>query len=51
MMILLGLVQVSAWDALGVLQLDRSELDPHFIDASDCRYLNRGAYDLMGTPY
>lgn len=45
-----GFFQISGWDLLGVLQLQPSDLDPKFYDASDCRYLNRGAYDLMGIP-
>jgi len=43
-----GLFQVSAWDLLGALQLDSKDIDPSFLADGDLRWLNRGAYDLMG---
>jgi len=43
-----GLFQVSAWDLLGALQLNSSDVDPQLLADGDLRWLNRGAYDLMG---
>lgn len=34
-----------------MLELDRSDLDPRFLADADCRWLNRGGYDLMGTDF
>lgn len=43
-----GLFQVSAWDLIGALQLESKDIDPEFLADGDLRWLNRGAYDLMG---
>jgi len=42
-----GLLQISAWDLLGILALQPSDLDAKFLADADCRWLNRGGYDLM----
>lgn len=44
-----GLFQVSAWDLVGALQLDSRDVDPSLLADGDLRWLNRGAYDLLGT--
>ena len=42
---------MSAWDLIGALQLDSKEVDPKFLEDGDLRWLNRGAYDLMGISF
>jgi len=47
-----GIFMLSAWDILGVLQLEPSNpqiVSGKFLADGDTRWLNRGAYDLMGV--
>lgn len=42
-----GVFALSGWDLVGALPLDRSEVRP-LIKDGDTRWIERGAYDLMG---
>jgi trehalose synthase len=42
-----GAFAVSGWDLAGALPVDRNSVKEHLAD-NDCRWLNRGAYDLAG---
>ncbi len=42
-----GVFAVSGWDLVGALTVDEESLGPIMADR-DCRWINRGAYDLMG---
>lgn len=42
-----GVFALSGWDLVGALTLDRSEVSD-LIAGGDTRWVNRGAYDLMG---
>ncbi len=43
-----GVFSLSAWDLVGALPLPRSEVEERTADG-DCRWINRGAVDLLGT--
>jgi trehalose synthase len=43
-----GVFALSGWDLVGALPLARSAVEPLLADG-DTRWINRGAYDLMGT--
>lgn len=43
-----GVFALSGWDLVGALPLDRSKVRP-LIGTGDTRWIERGAYDLMGT--
>ncbi len=43
-----GAFVVSGWDLVGALTIDRDSVRPRLAD-NDCRWLNRGAYDLAGV--
>jgi trehalose synthase len=43
-----GAFVVSGWDLVGALPLPREAVRPRLAD-DDCRWLNRGAYDLAGV--
>ena len=45
----IGVFQLSVWDLVGAIQLDRDELEPSFLADGDTRWLNRPAYDLLGS--
>lgn len=43
-----GVFALSGWDLVGALPLDRSKVR-HLIATGDTRWIERGAYDLMGS--
>ncbi|WP_367607995.1 alpha-amylase family glycosyl hydrolase [Legionella sp. W05-934-2] len=43
-----GIVNISGWDLVGALPLRRNDNSPYQVD-SDCRWLNRGSYELFAT--
>lgn len=43
-----GVLALSGWDLVGALTLDRKEVS-ELIREGDTRWINRGAYDLMGV--
>ena len=43
-----GVFALSGWDLVGALPLQRSQVQS-LIDAGDTRWIERGAYDLMGS--
>lgn len=42
-----GVFALSGWDLAGTLPLPREEI-PHLLGSGDTRWINRGAYDLLG---
>lgn len=45
-----GIFQISAWDLMGALQLEKDDPDiQNFTKGFDYRWLDRGAYDLTGN--
>ena len=43
-----GVFSLSAWDLVGALPLPRESVEKRLADG-DCRWINRGAVDLLGT--
>ncbi|MGO4957366.1 maltose alpha-D-glucosyltransferase [Luteococcus sp. Sow4_B9] len=43
-----GVFALSGWDLVGALPLDRSQVSA-LIESGDTRWIERGAYDLLGT--
>jgi len=43
-----GVFTLSGWDVVGALLVDPQTLGS-WLDDGDCRWMNRGAYDLMGV--
>ncbi|MGA1869577.1 MAG: maltose alpha-D-glucosyltransferase [bacterium] len=43
-----GVFAISGWDLVGALPVDPNSFDL-WVDECDCRWLNRGAYELMGV--
>ncbi|MBN1684208.1 MAG: maltose alpha-D-glucosyltransferase [Gammaproteobacteria bacterium] len=43
-----GIFSISGWDLVGALPLHEKEI-PDLLKDGDCRWINRGAYDLLGA--